>query len=294
MMLSTSKIVLALCNCSQGCKLKIWTVNAFTDKPFEGNPAAVTIVKEFPAGALCQKLAAEMSLPAMAFLKPLGINHFHIRWFNPGSEARLCGHATLASSHILFQEGIVTGKRITFDSFTGPLFVRREKNEIILDFPLQRTGNTLSTHLFKDLFNEGFVQAVQAYDDVIVELTDEILIRELTLNLSKVKNIECRSFIVTARGNAPYDFISRVFAPRLGVDEDPVCGSAHVKLADYWQKKQGKDRFLAYQASARGGVLDITIVGERVYLKGKAVTIMEGMLRITTDRLTGKINELTY
>lgn len=260
--------------------MKIWIVDAFTDKPFAGNPAAVTIVKDFPTGQTCQHLAAEMNLPAMAFLKPLGVNHFHIRWFTPGTEARLCGHATLASSHILFQTGMVQGNRITFDSFSGPLLVQREQNEIILDFPLHTTGDHLPPSLFKDLFNEGFIQAVQAYDDVIVELANETLVRNLNLNLSKVKEIDCRAFIVTAQGNQPYDFVSRMFAPRLGINEDPVCGSAHCKLADYWQKKLGKHKFLAYQASARGGILDLHILEDRVHLKGKAVTIMEGTLKI--------------
>lgn len=261
--------------------MKIWTVDAFAEKPFEGNPAAVTILQDFPKDEMCQKIAAEINLPAMAFLKPLGVNHFHIRWFTPGTEAKLCGHATLASSHILFQEELVKGDGITFDSFSGPLFVRKEHNEIILDFPLQKTGDVLPVHLFNDLFDTGFVQGVQAHDDIIVELKDEGLVRKLNLNLSKVEELDCRAFIVTAKGNTPYDFVSRMFAPRLGINEDPVCGSAHCKLADYWQKKLGKKQFLAYQASARGGILGVSIVGDRVHLKGKAITVMEGTLRIS-------------
>lgn len=257
--------------------MKIWTVDAFTDKPFAGNPAAVTIVKDFPSDDLCQKIAAEMNLSETAFLKPLGPDHFHIRWFTPEVEVKLCGHATLASAHILFEEGVVKSNTIVFDSLSDPLFVKREQNEIILDFPLQQTGEALPLSLFKDLFAlDTIVNAVQAYDDVIVELMDEILVRELKLDSSKVKEIECRALIVTTKGNPPYDFVSRMFAPRLGISEDPVCGSAHCKLPDYWQKKLGKDEFLAYQASARGGVLGVSIVGNRVHLRGQAVTMMEG------------------
>lgn len=268
--------------------MKIWTVNAFTDQPFAGNPAAVLIVEDFPHDDVCQKLAAEVNLPIMSFLKPLGANHFHIRWFTPGTESRLCGHGTLAASHVLFQTGVVKETSINFDSFSGPLFVQREHHEIRLDFPLQKTGNILPAHLVKDLFEEGFVQVVQAYDGVIVELSDESFVRKLALDFAKVKEVDCRSFIVTAKGNLPYDFVSRVFLPKLGVNEDPVCGSAHCKLADYWQKKLGKTQFLAYQASARGGVLDLRVLGDRVHLKGKAVTIMEGQLTEPSSRALRK------
>lgn len=260
--------------------MKLWTVDAFTDKPFSGNPAAVTIVQEFPTNEMCQNIAAEMNLSETVFLKPLRDNHFHIRWFTPEVEVKLCGHGTLASSHILFEEGIVKGDRITFESLSGPLFVTREQDKLILDFPLQKTGETLPSPLFTALFEKGFVQAVQAYDDVIVELNHETLVRELVPDFAKVKEIDALSLIVTAKGNPPYDFVSRVFAPRDGINEDPVTGSAHCKLADYWRKKLGKDEFLAYQASPRGGVLGVTVKGDRVHLKGQAVIILEGTLKV--------------
>jgi predicted PhzF superfamily epimerase YddE/YHI9 len=260
--------------------MKLWTVDAFTDKPFAGNPAAVTIVQDFPTDRMCQKIAEEMNLSETAFLKPLSDQHFHIRWFTPSVEVKLCGHATLASAHILFEERIVEGDRISFDSLSGPLFVKREQNEIILDFPLQKTGDGLPFYHFKDLFDKGFVQAVQAYDDIIIELMDETLVRELNPDFAKIKDIDCLSLIVTAKGSPPYDFVSRVFAPRDGINEDPVTGSAHCKLAEYWQKKLKRDRFLAYQASARGGVLGLQIKGDRLHLRGKALTILEGKLRV--------------
>lgn len=261
--------------------LKIWTVDAFTDKPFSGNPAAVTIVQDFPNDDICQKIAAEMNLSETAFLKPLGTNHFHIRWFTPAVEVKLCGHATLASAHILFEEGIVKGDCITLNSLSGPLSIERVGNEIILDFPLQKIGETIPSSFFKGLFEpETILGAVQAYDDVIVEVKDEQILRSLKLDSARVNTIDCRGLIVTAKGSKPYDFVSRFFAPRVGVAEDPVTGSAHCKLADYWQKKLEKQEFLAYQASSRGGIISLKIVGERVHLKGTAITMMEGRLRL--------------
>lgn len=260
--------------------MKIWTVDAFTDKPFAGNPAAVTIVDEFLSDEMCQKIAAEMNLSETAFLKPIRPDHFHIRWFTPAVEVKLCGHATLASAHILFEEGIVKESGITFDSLSGPLFVTKEDKDIILNFPLQKTGEVLPLHLFEKLFKrEAIVNAVKAYDDVIVELIDEDFVRELKLDRSHIKEINCRALIVTAKGKPPYDCVSRMYAPRIGVNEDPVCGSAHCKLADYWQQKLGKSELLAYQASPRGGILGLQIFDDRVYLRGHAVTILEGTLK---------------
>lgn len=257
--------------------MKIWTVDAFTDKPFSGNPAAIAIVEDFPADEICQKVAAEFNLSETAFLKPLGPDHFHIRWFTPSVEVQLCGHATLASAHILFQEGLIGGAQIRLESLSGALFVTRGQNEIVLDFPLQQIGEAFPVSSLGNLFDPTtIVNAVRAYDDVIVELSDDALVRNLKLDSSKASQIDCRGLIVTARGRLPYDFVSRVFGPRLGVDEDPVTGSAHCKLADYWQKKLNKKNFLAYQASSRGGVLGVEIVGNRVHLRGQAVTIMEG------------------
>jgi PhzF family phenazine biosynthesis protein len=262
-------------------KMKIWTVDAFTDKPFAGNPAAVTIVDQFPSGEICQKIAAEMNLSETAFIKPLGPDLFHIRWFTPEVEVKLCGHATLASGHILFEQGIVKGNRITFDSLSGPLFVTKEGKAIILDFPLQKTGEVLPLHLFEKLFKrEVIVNAVKAYDDIIVELIDETLVRELKLDPSCIKELDCRTLIVTVKGKPPYDCVSRVYAPREGINEDPVTGSAHCKLADYWQQKLGKSEFLAYQASPREGTLGLQIVEDRVHLRGQAVTILEGMFNV--------------
>lgn len=261
--------------------MKIWTVDAFTKVPFAGNPAAVTIVEDFPTDERCLQISAELNLSETAFLKTLGEDHFHIRWFTPKVEVKLCGHATLAASHILFEEGLVTSDAITFDSLSGPLHVEKEDSDIILDFPLQKTGEPLLLSHFEKLFSlNAIVNAVSANDDVIVELADEDLVRMLELDPAIVMSTDHRGLIVTAKGKSSFDFVSRVFAPHEGINEDPVTGSAHCKLADYWQQKLNKSEFLAYQASPRSGILRVKIMGDRVHLRGQAVTILEGTLRI--------------
>jgi len=257
--------------------MKIWTVDAFAKAPYTGNPAAVTIVGEFPEDAICKKIAAEMNLSETAFVKPLASGTFHIRWFTPLLEVKLCGHATLSAAHILFQEGLVSNK-VTFSSLSGPLTVTKEDDGLVLDFPLQKTGPALPVEAFIEQLDidTSVVAAVQAYDDLILELENPEALRQLVLDPKDIMKIDCRGLIVTAKGKAPYDFISRFFAPRVGVDEDPVTGSAHCKLAHYWQQKLNKDSFIAYQASTRGGEIHITIQQDRVLIKGHAITIMEG------------------
>lgn len=257
--------------------MKIWMVDAFASQPYTGNPAAVMIVQEFPEDDRCTKIAAEMNLSETAFVKFLKDGTFHIRWFTPTVEVKLCGHATLSAAHILFQEGLATDI-VTFTSLSGPLTVRKDGDSLTLDFPLQNTGPSLAVEaLIEQLdINEPVITAVQAYDDIILELAHAKDLRQLVLDPKDVAKVDCRGLIVTAKGDGPYDFISRFFGPRVGVDEDPVTGSAHCKLAHYWQQKLKKDTFLAYQASRRGGEIHITIQKDRVLLKGKALTIMEG------------------
>ena len=255
--------------------MKIWIVDAFTDRPYAGNPAAVTIVDSFPDDATCQKIAAEMNLSETAFIKPLGPNHFHLRWFTPKVEVKLCGHGTLASSHILHQEKLITGTEILFDSLSGPLRVYSSSSSYTLDFPLQKTGAQIESPLIRQHFGK-IVQAVQAYDDIIIELASEEQLRAYVPQISEILKIDCRGLILTARGTGRYDFVSRFFAPKVGVNEDPVTGSAHCKLAYFWQQKLNKSEFLAYQASPRGGEIKLSIVQDRVHLTGKAVTILKG------------------
>lgn len=258
--------------------MKMWIVDAFAAQPYTGNPAAVMLVLEFPEDAVCRKIAAEMNLSETAFVRPLKEGTFHIRWFTPTVEVKLCGHATLAAAHIIFQENLVSGDRIVFSSLSGPLFVSREGDGLVLDFPLQKTGPTLAPEIFIEQLDldEHVIMATQAQEDVILELKNPSLLPQLMLDPKDILKLECRDLILTAKTQGPYDFISRVFAPSQGIDEDPVTGSAHCKLAHYWQQKLKKDSFLAYQASQRGGEIQISIHQDRVFLKGKAITILEG------------------
>lgn len=256
--------------------MKIWTVDAFTNKPFAGNPAAVTIVNEFPDNDTCQKIAAEMNLSETAFVKPLADDHFHIRWFTPVVEAKLCGHATLASAHILYQEKLIKGDTMRFDSLSGPLLVYKSVDGLTLDFPLHTTGPELDIKQLQEIFPAKIIAAVQALDDIIIELEDEASVRSLVITPQKINQIDCRAVIVTAKADKQYDIVSRFFAPKVGINEDPVTGSAHCKLADYWHKKLGKTQLFAYQASPRGGELRLAIKGSRVHITGQAVTIVAG------------------
>lgn len=262
--------------------MKIWTVDAFTKEPFRGNPAAVTIVDDFPHESLCHQIAGEMNLSETAFIKPLAEDHFHIRWFTPTTEVKLCGHATMASAHILWEQGFAKSDTITFDSLSGILKVYRSQKGIILDFPLQATSHALPIQPFQDLFGQPIISAVQAYDDVIVEVESPEALAQLTINIDAIREMDCRGIIVTTHGGTSgYDFISRFFAPGVGVNEDPVTGSAHCKLADYWQKKTGQTTFKAYQASKRGGEMAVEIKeNARVYLTSQAITMLEGTLKI--------------
>jgi len=241
--------------------MKIWTVDAFTNKPFAGNPAAVVIVDEFPSDQFCKLIAAEMNLSETAFVKPIGTHHFHIRWFTPKVEVKLCGHATLAASHILHQEKFISGSNIVFDSLSGQLRVTVSSLSYTLDFPLQKTGNIIHSAAIRNCFKEC-IQAVEAYDDIIIELKSEEALGNYVPQIDQLEKIDCRGIIVTARGK-DYDFVSRFFAPKVGVYEDPVTGSSHCKLAYYWQQKLHKNEFIAYQASSRGGEIHVSVVGAR-------------------------------
>jgi PhzF family phenazine biosynthesis protein len=260
-------------------KIKIWTVDSFANKPFSGNPAAVTIVEEFPADAVCQKIAAEMALSETAFVKPMK-DEFHIRWFTPAVEIALCGHATLAAAHILIEEKITDANSIQFASLSGILVANKIESSIVLDFPLQKTGPNIEIESLKNLFGDKIVHAEKAYDDLLIEFDSEHSVRNFKVNQAQISALDFRGVIITAKSEGQYDFVSRFFGSKCGVGEDPVTGSAHCKLADYWGRKFDKTKMFAYQASARGGEISIEIKGERVYLTGKAITILRGELAI--------------
>lgn len=259
-------------------RVKCWQVDAFADRPFSGNPAAVCWLEEPAEPTWMQAVAAEMNLSETAFARRLD-DGYELRWFTPIVEVDLCGHATLATAHALWTSGIAAGETLRFHTRSGALSCRRANDWIELDFPATPARQaTPATPLVEGLGIEPkFVGDSKFY--ALVEVESAKAVRSLKPDFDKLAQAPTLGVIVTARSDDPrYDFISRFFAPALGVNEDPVCGSAHCVLAPYWAEKLGKTQLSAYQASARGGVLRLRLGGDRVTLGGQAVTVWQGEL----------------
>jgi PhzF family phenazine biosynthesis protein len=256
-------------------------VDAFTDRAFAGNPAAVCLLEKPADDAWMQNVAREMNLSETAFMIPRDdAAHFGLRWFTPTVEVELCGHATLASAHVLFEGGHVPRTdTIHFSTLSGTLLARSSAKAIVLDFP---SDPPVDTEL-----PDGLMQALGAYPvhlergsfDYLVELESEAAVRSLQPDFAALRQLPVRGVIATARSESPeFDFVSRCFAPGVGIDEDPVTGSAHCTLAPYWGAKLGKTRMTGFQASNRGGAVGVELKGDRVELTGKAVTVLRGEL----------------
>jgi PhzF family phenazine biosynthesis protein len=260
--------------------LNIIQVDAFTNKPFSGNPAAVCLLSEEKDDRWLQQVAQEMNLSETAFLlwKRDG---FSLRWFTPsGVEIALCGHATLASAHVLWENDYLgPDEQARFHTLSGLLTADRSDNWIEMDFPAKGpTPVSAPEGLLESLAISAITISRNEYD-YLIEVDSEETVRNITPNFAALANIEMRGVIVTSRAtSAKCDFVSRFFAPRVGINEDPVTGSAHCCLAPYWQQKLGKDEMVGYQASARGGVVRVRALGERVMLGGQAITVMRGEL----------------
>ena len=258
--------------------LRIVQVDAFTDVPFRGNPAAVCVLPGPGDDAWMQSLAREMNLSETAFLHRES-DAWRLRWFTPGVEVDLCGHATLASAHALWEDGHVgRGQTIRFVTRSGSLGAVARGNWIELDFPAEVDQPAdAPSGLLEALGARGPVARNRM--DYLVEVEDETVVRRLSPDFTRLRHVDTpRGVIVTARAKPPYDFISRFFAPAAGVDEDPVTGSAHCALGPWWARKLGKTELLAYQASPRGGVVRVTVRGDRMGLAGQAVTVLRGEL----------------
>lgn len=265
--------------------LPIFTVDAFTERPFAGNPAAVCLLDREREAAWMQTLAGEMNLSETAFLRPLG-EAWSLRWFTPKAEVALCGHATLAAAHVLWESGrLAPGAPALFDTLSGRLTARRASGEgaaswIELDFPERRERPHADLpELFAALGVTPVYFGKNAYD-FFVEVATAEEVRRLTPDFAALAKLPVRGVIVTAAGeaNSGFDFVSRFFAPGVGVAEDPVTGSAHCCLAPYWGEKLSKGELVGYQASPRGGTVRVRRQGERVILAGRAVTIVAGTL----------------
>jgi PhzF family phenazine biosynthesis protein len=263
--------------------MKIYQVDAFTSKPFAGNPAGVTISeKELPEG-LMQDIAAEMNCSETAFLvkKPGGA--YALRWFTPAAEVDLCGHATLASAHILFHKGYLQpGEKARFDTKSGRLFATYDGQRITLDFPAQAAEPMETPAGMEQALGCKVIYCGQNKMDMLVEVESEAAVRGLAPDITALSRLQSRGVIVTAGGDGEsrYDFVSRFFAPNVGIAEDPVTGSAHCCLVPYWSHKLGRSTFKAYQASKRGGELYLRLNGERVEISGQAVAVIECEMKV--------------
>jgi PhzF family phenazine biosynthesis protein len=258
--------------------IRLTQVDAFTDRPFHGNPAAVCFLEQPRPDPWLQAVAAEMNLSETAFLweRPDG---FALRWFTPAVEVDLCGHATLASAHVLWEEGrLAPGKTALFHTRCGLLTARRDGEWIELDFPATPAAPAETPPGLAEALGTEFAFVGRSRFDYLVELESESVVRDLRPDFSALKRIPSRGIMVTARGAAPYDFVSRFFGPAAGIDEDPVTGSAHCCLGPYWREKLGREQLFAYQASARGGEVRVRVGDERVYLGGKAITVLRADL----------------
>ena len=254
-------------------------VDAFTDMPFRGNPAAVCLLSEPKGDAWMQAVGTEMNLSETAFLTIDG-DGYRLRWFTPKVEVDLCGHATLASAHVLWSEGRVPSNQpIRFYTRSGMLTASLIGDRIELDFPLESpTENPPSPGLVEALGVPPKYVGKNRFD-FLVEVGSEDTVRRMTPSFAQLAQVEARGVIVTARSAGQgFDFVSRFFAPRAGINEDPVTGSAHCCLGPYWQQRLQKSEFVAYQASARGGVIHVRVDGNRAILGGQAVTVLRGEL----------------
>jgi len=287
----------------------IYQVDAFTDRPFAGNPAAVCPLPAatFPEAAWMQALAAEMNLSETAFLvrraaagaaatgaaavgddddAPGETAEYGLRWFTPAIEVELCGHATLAAAHLLWEIGAVAAAAaIRFHTLSGVLGAARRGEWIELDFPAEPASVLAEPPPgLAGLLGAPPVWVGANRFDLVAELADEAAVRSLAPDLARLGALPYRGILVTARASAPgYDVVSRFFAPASGVGEDPVTGSAHCCVGPYWSGRLGKNPLVAFQASARGGLVRVELAGDRVRLGGQAVTVFRGELAAAAE-----------
>jgi PhzF family phenazine biosynthesis protein len=271
--------------------MRIRVVDAFADRPFSGNPAGVCLLDagEWPEEAWMRSVAAELKHAETAFARPseLADADWDLRWFTPTKEVVLCGHATLATTHALAADGKVSGK-VSFASLSGILIATVEDDGITLDFPVNRPFEVPVPDGLAAALSVQPVEPVEVYvtgelRDLLVVVGDEATVHAVVPDYDAIAAItereKLRGVIVTAQGSE-HDFISRFFAPGSGIPEDPVTGSAHTSLAPYWGERLGRNELVGYQASARGGVVQVTSAGDRVHLKGQAITVLDGELLV--------------
>jgi PhzF family phenazine biosynthesis protein len=259
--------------------LPIVQVDAFTSEPFSGNPAAVCVLPEPRDATWMQHVAREMNLSETAFLVARA-DGFDLRWFSPAVEVDLCGHATLASAHVLWETGrVARTDSLRFHTKSGLLTAVWRDDWIELDFPATPDEPVDAPESLAEALGASPLYVGKSRFDYLVELDGEDAVRTLKPDFGRLRTMPARGVIVTSRATTPgCDFVSRFFAPAFGIDEDPATGSSHCCLAPFWSRRLSKDRFVARQLSARGGVLKVQLAGDRVRLAGQAVTVMRGEL----------------
>lgn len=255
---------------------KLLQVDAFTDRPFAGNPAGICLLDAPADAAWMQRVALEMSVSETAFLVRRDDGGFDLRWFTPAAEVELCGHATLASAHALWEEGrLEPGEAARFHTASGTLTARRRDDWIELDFPAEPAEPVVPPAGLRAALGAELLWVGRNRFDYLVELDSEETVRSLEPDVSALAPIASRGFIVTASADTEgLDFVSRFFAPHVGIAEDPVTGSAHCCLGPFWGRRLGKSELVGFQASGRGGVVRVRPEGKRVKLLGQAVTVM--------------------
>jgi PhzF family phenazine biosynthesis protein len=260
-------------------RIRCLQVDAFASRPFSGNPAAVCLLDRDREPQWMQSVAAEMNLSETAFVRSLD-DGFGLRWFTPAVEVALCGHATLAAGHALWQEGLVRdGGPIRFHTKSGLLTASRDGDLIELDFPATPAEPAEPPAELLDALGVGAVFVGRTRFDFLVAVATEAEVRSLAPDFARLRATGARGIIVTSVSeDSRFDFVSRFFAPGAGIDEDPVTGSAHCCLAPFWSARLGKEQMTGYQASQRGGVVDVRVSGDRVVLGGHAVTVWTGEL----------------
>lgn len=263
---------------------ELWVVNAFAAQGLKGNPAGVCFVDEFPTkNSQMLDISKRLGFSNSAFVQHIQDNKFQIRWFTPHSEAPICGHATIAASHIIHQKQLCNpNEELVFESMSGELYVTKTEEWYNLNFPtysdLQEkevSDEIIKLIGYKPIFNGVYGKGLY------IELPSEDALKKFSPDLEFLKTFDCRALTITARAAdaAEYDFVSRYFAPSVGIDEDPVCASAHCALIPYWSRKLGEKDLIAYQASERGGMVKCKDLGNRVLISGKAETTFEGNIK---------------
>lgn len=268
-------------------RLRYFIVDAFTNRPFAGNPAAVVPLDAWKDDAWLQNVAMEMNLSETAYLVP-NTQGYDLRWFTPKVEVDLCGHATLASAIVLAHLGkLVDGMDVAFSTRSGILRAERHGTRFQLDFPIKPEEATAPPPGLLESLSVASRYVGRNKFDYLVEIESEAVVRNLVPDFKCLTSVKCRGVIVTARSDDPqYDFVSRFFAPAAGIDEDPVTGSAHCCLADFWGKRLNKKKMVGHQVSARGGIVHVELRGERVMLGGEGIIFAQGEI-VVGERTEG-------